>query len=418
MKPAPTTNHGPSSSTSSAGSAGSLPGSFPAAPSTPTPTTNTGGLPLGPSPTHSLLLSSLETSRNPFFHRACAYSAERDEVLTTSDLLTPTSQSQLPIILISRVSLRRAHGSSTKGAAGGGSGSKAAAGTSLSADESPPVTTVEWMKLRPPREMPMPADAVPYRRGILYCAQGAAVDPGQPFGVLQSTLAPLISAAAPSATPTSRAAVDASAAPASTSPSTGPSGGLFYMPHGQPPRPLVTSFYGRSFNSPRSAAVAPPGPLEGPAGAIYFTDPAWAYEHEFRPAPILPQHVYRLDPATGAVRVVADGFERPDGIAVAAAADGQGEQVVYVGDGGAGRPGDLGGPSKPATIYAFDVINRGGGPFLANKRVFAYVLAGVPQCIRCDAHGNVWAACGDGIEVWNPGGDLIGLIAVPGKFYP
>ena len=71
--------------------------------------------------------------------------------------------------------------------------------------------------------------------------------------------------------------------------------------------------------------------------------------------------------------------------------------------------------NRPATVYAFDIIERFGGPFLANKRVFAYPLAGVPRGILCDNDTEyVFVACGDGVEVWNEGGNLMGVIEVPG----
>lgn len=33
----------------------------------------------------------------------------------------------------------------------------------------------------------------------------------------------------------------------------------------------------------------------------------------------------------------------------------------------------------------------------------------------CDDLGIVYAACGDGVEVWSPGGVALGVIEVPGK---
>jgi len=59
------------------------------------------------------------------------------------------------------------------------------------------------------------------------------------------------------------------------------------------------------------------------------------------------------------------------------------------------------------------VTIRSGAPFLANKRTFAFAAVGAPDGIKCDVHGNVYAGCGDGIEVWNPAGTLIGIILVP-----
>jgi gluconolactonase len=69
---------------------------------------------------------------------------------------------------------------------------------------------------------------------------------------------------------------------------------------------------------------------------------------------------------------------------------------------------------RPATIYAYDVIISSGAPFLANRRVFAYAASGIPDGIKCDIYGNVYSGCGDGVEVWNPAGALIGRILVHG----
>lgn len=70
--------------------------------------------------------------------------------------------------------------------------------------------------------------------------------------------------------------------------------------------------------------------------------------------------------------------------------------------------------SRPATIYAYDINERAGVPFLVNRRVFAYAAVGFPDGIKCDLQGNVYSGCGDGVEVWNPAGTLIGRILVPG----
>lgn len=39
---------------------------------------------------------------------------------------------------------------------------------------------------------------------------------------------------------------------------------------------------------------------------------------------------------------------------------------------------------------------------------------GVPDGLKCDIAGNVYAACGDGLSVWSPGGVLLGKVLVPG----
>ena len=48
-------------------------------------------------------------------------------------------------------------------------------------------------------------------------------------------------------------------------------------------------------------------------GDLYFS--SYGYLNGFRPEPMLPSQVYRFDPSTGQVRVVADQFVHPNGIA-------------------------------------------------------------------------------------------------------
>jgi len=52
--------------------------------------------------------------------------------------------------------------------------------------------------------------------------------------------------------------------------------------------------------------------------------------------------------------------------------------------------------------------------FLANRRLFAMADSGIPDGIKCDTAGNVYSGCGDGVNVWNPDGVLIGKILVEG----
>lgn len=42
---------------------------------------------------------------------------------------------------------------------------------------------------------------------------------------------------------------------------------------------------------------------------------SYGFLNQFRPLPLIPSQVYRLDPTTRRVRVVADGFDKPNGIA-------------------------------------------------------------------------------------------------------
>ncbi|KAL6302943.1 calcium-dependent phosphotriesterase [Sparassis latifolia] len=158
---------------------------------------------------------------------------------------------------------------------------------------------------------------------------------------------------------------------------------------------ILDNYYGRQFNSLNDVKIHPK------SGNIFFTDVTYGFLNHFRPNPLMPNHVYRFNPNTGSVRVVADGFDRPNGLAFSA--DGS---KAYIADSGAAR-GFLGpNQTEPATVYVFDV-ERGIERF-HNRRVFAYVDTGVPDGVQVDKSRNVYAACSDGVHVWNEEGMLLG----------
>lgn len=71
---------------------------------------------------------------------------------------------------------------------------------------------------------------------------------------------------------------------------------------------LANNYFGRQFNSLNDVSVNPRN------GDIYFTDTQYGYWQYFRPEPGLPNQVYRLNPATGALTVVSDAFVSPNGM--------------------------------------------------------------------------------------------------------
>ncbi|CCM02135.1 uncharacterized protein FIBRA_04212 [Fibroporia radiculosa] len=161
---------------------------------------------------------------------------------------------------------------------------------------------------------------------------------------------------------------------------------------------LLDNFYGRQFNSLNDVKVLPGTDI------IFFTDPTYGWLNGFRPEPMLPSQVYRFDPSTGEVRVIADQFVHPNGIAFTP--DGRTAFVTDTGISG----GFLGtNQTLPATIYQYDV-DPATQSFM-NRRVFAYADSGVPDGIQLDTLGNVYSGCGEGTHVWNSRGTLIG------KFY-
>jgi len=110
--------------------------------------------------------------------------------------------------------------------------------------------------------------------------------------------------------------------------------------------------------------------------------PAYGYGEGDDSAPLLPNQVYAYSSALDDVRVVADGFGRPNGISVSP--DGG---TIYIGDTGASIGNGTLDAQGPRTIYAFD---RHGG-FLTNRHVFAMSQQALsaPDGVKVDSQGNV-----------------------------
>jgi gluconolactonase len=172
---------------------------------------------------------------------------------------------------------------------------------------------------------------------------------------------------------------------------------------------LLNNFYGRPFNSINDVAV------NHTNNDLWFTDPTYGFEQAFRPPPQLPSQVYRFQPQSGKLFCVADGFEQCNGLCFS-----PDYSKIYVTDTGAvqahGTPGNgqnlSFNPRLPSAIYEYDVVGR--GTRLSGRKLFAFCDNGVPDGIKCDGSGNVYAGCGDGIHVWDPTGVLIGKIYVAG----
>ncbi|OTA30401.1 hypothetical protein BTJ68_09155 [Hortaea werneckii EXF-2000] len=181
-------------------------------------------------------------------------------------------------------------------------------------------------------------------------------------------------------------------------------GGIVKMSRAPPYKAsiLVDGFLGRQFNSVNDLVVHQDG-------SIWFTDPMYGWEQGFRPKPRLPCQVYRFDPVSGDIRVVADGFGRPNGLCFS-----PDQKIMYITDTDIIHGDGNFDETRPGTIYAFDVDFHNGSPFLSNRRVFAMAARGAPDGIKCDTQGNVYSGCGDGVNVWGPNGTLLGKIELPG----
>ncbi len=165
---------------------------------------------------------------------------------------------------------------------------------------------------------------------------------------------------------------------------------------------LIDRFEGKRLNAPNDVIVRSDG-------SIWFTDPGYGilmnYEGEQAEFE-LPRRVYRLDPQTGHATIVADDFDRPNGLCFS-----PDEKLLYIVDTGISHT-----PDGPSHIRVFDVRDDGK---LRNGRVFVDMKPGSADGIRTDRDGNLWVAAGwggagyDGVHCFTPGGELIGKIHLP-----
>jgi gluconolactonase len=161
---------------------------------------------------------------------------------------------------------------------------------------------------------------------------------------------------------------------------------------------IADTYTGKRFNSPNDAVVKSDG-------SVWFTDPPYGilidYEGGRADSEIGANNVYRVDPATGEVTMVADDFDKPNGIAFS-----PDESILYVAD--TGRSHD---PDGPAHIRALKV--NGDGKTLGKSSVFADCTVGLFDGFRLDTQGRIWTSAADGVHCYEPDGTLIGKIRIP-----
>lgn len=164
---------------------------------------------------------------------------------------------------------------------------------------------------------------------------------------------------------------------------------------------VVDRYQGRRLNSPNDIVVKRDG-------SIWFSDPSYGilsdYEGHKAESELGDHYVFRFDPKRGALRIVSDFVEEPNGLAFS-----PDEALLYVSDTSAARRSEGEGQHH---IVVFDVV---GGEDLANPRVFAVVNPGLPDGFRVDIHGFVYTSSLDSVQVYHPDGTRIARIAVPEK---
>jgi gluconolactonase len=150
---------------------------------------------------------------------------------------------------------------------------------------------------------------------------------------------------------------------------------------------LADAYDGKRLNSPNDVVVRSDD-------SIWFTDPRYGitgdYEGHDAESEIGADHVYRIDPDSGDVSIVADDFVRPNGLAFSAD-----ETELYVVE------------TRLRSIRRFDV---GVGGALSGGEEFA---SGWFDGIRLDTRGRVWAASIDGLHCYDPDGSLLGRLRTP-----
>jgi gluconolactonase len=159
---------------------------------------------------------------------------------------------------------------------------------------------------------------------------------------------------------------------------------------------LVDRYRGMRLNSPNDVVVKSDG-------SVWFTDPQYGINTDYeggKQTPELAPNLYRLEPETGILDVVADDFSGPNGLCFS-----PDESRLYVTESG----GQF--DEKPERhIRVFDIA--ADGKSLRNGRFFHAVEPGFADGIRCDETGNIWSSAGDGVHCISSKGKLLGRVMI------
>jgi gluconolactonase len=161
---------------------------------------------------------------------------------------------------------------------------------------------------------------------------------------------------------------------------------------------VVDNYQGKRLNSPNDIVVKSDG-------TIWFTDPPYGilpgtkegYDGEIE---VGGCYVYRFDPTTDELTIVANDFDKPNGIAFS-----PDEQRLYVSDTGGSHT-----PEGPHHIRVFTVVE---GKQLTGGRVFAEIEPGLSDGFRFDVNSFLYTSSRDSIQVYAEDGTRLGKILVP-----
>lgn len=160
---------------------------------------------------------------------------------------------------------------------------------------------------------------------------------------------------------------------------------------------IADGYDGKRLNSPNDVVVKSDG-------TIWFTDPPYGIMSDYEGHKGEQEqdgcYVFRADPASGELHMVADDFVKPNGLAFS-----PDESRLYVADSGLSHD-----PNGPHHIRVFDVSSDNR---LSGGEVFVEISPGVPDGFRFDEDGNLWSSAQDGIRVFDNEGNPLGHIKFP-----
>jgi gluconolactonase len=160
---------------------------------------------------------------------------------------------------------------------------------------------------------------------------------------------------------------------------------------------LVSHYRGKRLNSPNDLVVKSDG-------SIWFTDPLYGIANDYeggKQASERPPGVYRYEPETKELELVADDFDGPNGIAFS-----PDERRLYVAE-----TGDETNETPRQYIRVFELSSDGRK--LLGGEIFHKIDPGYCDGLRIDEEGNLWSSAADGVHCIDPRGNLLGKLLVP-----